>query len=163
MVTMRELINIVAEAPGSPKGPVPPVPAKVPTPPVPPRPPKAPVTSAIAKAPLPRRKPLTPDMQANLDQDIAARLSDIDAVNPQSFIGQVTARDAERIEFDSPAAREIKAKVSSTPQAPAHLTPQQKVQYNRQMKQAEKEMRGELGPVTPLTPEKQAELEKFAK
>ena len=160
---MRELIDIV-EAPVPPKGPVSPVPAKVPTPPVPAKAPKAPVTSAIAKAPLPRRKPLTPDMQANLDQDIAARLSDIDAVNPQSFIGQVTARDAERIEFDSPAAREIKAKLASgTPQAPAHYTPRQKAQYNKQMKQAEEEFRGELGPVTPLTPEKQAELEKFAK
>ena len=45
MVTMRELINIVAEAPVPPKGPVPPVPAKVPTPPVPA---KAPVARAIS-------------------------------------------------------------------------------------------------------------------
>ena len=46
MVTMRELIDVVAEAPVPPKGPVSPVPAKAPTPPVPAI---APVARAISR------------------------------------------------------------------------------------------------------------------
>jgi len=82
---------------------------------------------------------------------------------PNSFTGQIRGeRDAKIVQFDSPAKREIQAKLASGVKGidTTGMTPQQIQQMRADARAAGKEF---LRKPEPLTPEEQAELEKFAK
>jgi hypothetical protein len=112
----------------------------------------------------PKQKPLTPKMQQGLDKDITGRLKDIESSElKNSFANKVGKdRDSASIKIDSPTSRAIDANAKKPQLAPSKYNARQQAQYNKQMKQAEKEY-DEFDPSIQGTDAETNALKKYAK
>ena len=112
----------------------------------------------------PKQKPLTPNMQKSLDKDITGRLNDIEASQQKNsyakFVGK--DRDSASIKIDSPTSRATDANAKKPQLAPSKYNARQQAQYNKQMKQAEKEY-DEFDPSIQGTDAETNALKKYAR
>jgi hypothetical protein len=123
--------------------------------------PKPPVPAKPGANPTNMPAGMVAGSQADLDSRMDAYLRDVEAIDmPNAFTKQIKSRDAKMIHFDTPASREIKAKINlGTGASTAGLSPKQAAKLKRQSLAA----RDEMNARTPATDAEIDALEKYAK